>query len=313
MTPYDDTGWTLPEGFGVQAFRASDSTVLDVPVEKVTGVIRAPGGIVGTGCALRHQQHRRQSARDAAVSPQGRRHASGRRAVRGGRASLQSRDLHPARRRGGHARPDRNRSRAEDATAWHRCRRSRSIRCAPRAWRSSTPGRSTQTEGWWRIAFDQLKIPYDYISPQDIAGTPDLRARWDVLIFPPSGGTALSVIEGMPMWGHDPVPWKVSPDTPNLGTLAQTDDIRPGMTWQGLITLQNFVRQGGVFLAATTSTELPLIVRDDARCVGESNSRQLPLSRIRCCGRVCRTRRARWPTASPTTSPSSATTARASA
>ena len=117
---------------------------------------------------------------------------------------------------------------------------------------------STQTEGWWRIAFDQLKIPYDYISPQDIARTPDLRARWDVLIFPPSGGTALSLIEGMPMWGHDPVPWKVSPDTPNLGTLAQTDDIRPGMTWQGLITLQNFVRQGGVFLAATTSTELPL-------------------------------------------------------
>ena len=60
------------------------------------------------------------------------------------------------------------------------------------------------------------------------------------------------------MWGRDPVPWKVSPDTPNLGTLAQTDDIRPGLTWQGLITLQNFVKQGGVFVAATNSTELPL-------------------------------------------------------
>ena len=44
---------------------------------------------------------------------------------------------------------------------------------------------STQTEGWWRQAFDQLQIPYDYISPQDIAKTPDLRARWDVIIFPP--------------------------------------------------------------------------------------------------------------------------------
>jgi hypothetical protein len=77
---------------------------------------------------------------------------------------------------------------------------------------------STQTEGWWRIALDQLRIPYDYISPQDIAKIPDLRARWDVLIFPPGGGNALALIEGLPMWGRDPVPWKVSPDTPNFGS-----------------------------------------------------------------------------------------------
>ena len=57
--------------------------------------------------------------------------------------------------------------------------------------------------------------------------------------------------------GRRPGPWKKSPDTPNLGTLAQTDDIRPGLTWQGLITLQNFVKQGGVFVAATNSTDLP--------------------------------------------------------
>ena len=60
------------------------------------------------------------------------------------------------------------------------------------------------------------------------------------------------------MWGAAPVPWKASPDTPNLGTLAQTDDIRPGLTWQGLITLQNFVKGGGVLIAATNSTELAL-------------------------------------------------------
>ena len=117
---------------------------------------------------------------------------------------------------------------------------------------------STQTEGWWRIALDELHVPYDYISPQDIAAAQDLRARWDVILFPPGGGTALSLIEGLPMWGPDPVPWKASPETPNLGTLAQTDDIRRGMTWQGLIALQNFVKAGGVFVAATSSTELPI-------------------------------------------------------
>ena len=36
-TPYDDTGWTFPEGFAVQAVRVTDPKVLDVPMERVTG------------------------------------------------------------------------------------------------------------------------------------------------------------------------------------------------------------------------------------------------------------------------------------
>ncbi len=30
---------------------------------------------------------------------------------------------------------------------------------------------STQTEGWWRQAFDVYGVPYDYIEPQDVAKT----------------------------------------------------------------------------------------------------------------------------------------------
>ena len=30
---------------------------------------------------------------------------------------------------------------------------------------------STQTEGWWRQAFDIYRIPYDYIDPQAIRDT----------------------------------------------------------------------------------------------------------------------------------------------
>ncbi|HWP02655.1 MAG TPA: M14 family zinc carboxypeptidase, partial [Gemmatimonadaceae bacterium] len=47
--PYDDTGWTFPEGFAVEAVRVTDTTVLQVPMELVTATIRAPGGITGTG------------------------------------------------------------------------------------------------------------------------------------------------------------------------------------------------------------------------------------------------------------------------
>ena len=72
---------------------------------------------------------------------------------------------------------------------------------------------STQMEGWWRLALDDLKIPYDYISTQTIAKMDDLNAKYDVILFPPvgyfSGPTA--IINGMPMaWGN-PLPWKNTP------------------------------------------------------------------------------------------------------
>jgi hypothetical protein len=257
VTPYDDTGWTFPEGYGVQAVRVVDTAVLDVPVEKVTGSVRAPGGVTGTGAVfainntadneLATLRYRLKETDIQAVEDPF--EADGRHFNRGTfivsnvpAAALESTTKELGLKAYGLS--------AAPTAKMHPVRAARVA--IIHTWTS------TQTEGWWRIAFDQLGIPYDYISPQDIAKIPDLKARWDVLIFPPSSGSALSVIEGQPAWGPDPIPWKVSPDTPNLGTLAQTDDIRPGMTWQGLITLQNFVKQGGVFLAATSSTELPL-------------------------------------------------------
>src|SRR6267378_4314485 len=48
-TPYDDTGWTFPELFNVQAVRVTDTRVLDVTIEKVAGDVRPKGGVTDTG------------------------------------------------------------------------------------------------------------------------------------------------------------------------------------------------------------------------------------------------------------------------
>ncbi len=48
-TPYDDTGWTFPELFNVQATRVVDAKVLDAPMEKVAGEVKAKGGVTDTG------------------------------------------------------------------------------------------------------------------------------------------------------------------------------------------------------------------------------------------------------------------------
>src|SRR5438876_3359280 len=47
-TPYDDTGWTFGELFGVQVARVTDLKVLDTPMEPVVNV-QAPGGVRGDG------------------------------------------------------------------------------------------------------------------------------------------------------------------------------------------------------------------------------------------------------------------------
>jgi hypothetical protein len=108
---------------------------------------------------------------------------------------------------------------------------------------------STQTEGWWRQALDMMKIPYDYISTQEAARNADLRAKYDVILFPPAGrGDPLAIVNGLPTdWGN-PLPWKTTPETPNIGKEDSSDDIRPGLGWAGVAHLQDFVRRGGVLL-----------------------------------------------------------------
>jgi len=116
---------------------------------------------------------------------------------------------------------------------------------------------STQTEGWWRIGFDTQHVPYDYISTQDVAKDSELNAKYDVIIFGPGGGSGESIIQGMPMW-RNPIPWKYSAETPNIGKWAQTDDIRPGLGWDGLQHLQAFVDNGGVLITAANTSDFAM-------------------------------------------------------
>jgi hypothetical protein len=250
--PYDDTGWTFPEAFAVQAVRVLDTKVLDVPVERVTEV-RAPGGVTGSGSvfAINHNgdnalatlRYRFKDA-DFQVAEEpfdaaGQKFNRGSFVIRG----VASGELDRAGRELG------LRAYALSAAPSVKMHPARAARVAiMHTWTS------TQTEGWWRQAFDFLQIPFEYISTQDAAATADLNAKYDVIVFPPSGG---SIIEGMPMW-RNPMPWKNTPETPNIGTWAQTDDMRPGLGYQGLANLQNFVKRGGVLITSTNTSQFAL-------------------------------------------------------
>jgi len=115
---------------------------------------------------------------------------------------------------------------------------------------------STQTEGWVRIALDELEIPYDYISVHEPRDNPRLRDKYDVILFGPSTGNALSIVQGLS--GNKPQPWKKTELTPNIGIQDATDDMRGGLELEGVMHLKKFIEDGGLLITLTSSSSLPI-------------------------------------------------------
>jgi hypothetical protein len=118
---------------------------------------------------------------------------------------------------------------------------------------------NTQNEGWYRLAFDTLGIPYSYISDHDIRRTSDLKSRYDVIVFPPVGGSAQRLVNGLAIRG-EPIPWRATEKYPNLTgpNGAQTDDMRGGMGLEGLLNLKRFIEEGGLFVVVAGVSAIPL-------------------------------------------------------
>jgi hypothetical protein len=115
---------------------------------------------------------------------------------------------------------------------------------------------NTQTEGWVRVALDEIGIPYDYIDVQAVRDNARLRDKYDVILFGPSMGDAVNIVQGVT--GDKPQPWKKTDLTPNLGLPVSTDDMRGGLEFEGLIHLRDFIKAGGVFVTLTNSSQLPI-------------------------------------------------------
>jgi len=255
-TPYDDTGWTFGELFNVKVVRVTDTKVLDAPMERVT-TIAAPSSVSGSGTvfainnnadtALATLRYKLKNAQiEAAEEPfdaDGHKFNRGSFLVRGasgddlrhavsdlglkayGLGAMPSVKTHPVRA-----------ARVAILHTWL----------------------STQTEGWWREALDFMHVPYDYISTQTVAKEADLNSKYDVILFPPVGRFVSPdlIINGLSTdWGN-PLPWKNTPETPNIGKLDSTDDTRPELGWDGVAHLQNFVRHGGVLVTVMDTANL---------------------------------------------------------
>lgn len=254
---YDDTGWTLPALRNIKSMRVTDTSVLDAPMQKM-GRIQPVGGIEGTGKTylINHNTDNTlatfrfrlsnipmQAAEDS-FEADGSKFKAGSFVVR----SADRNQLESAAKELGikiHA------TNADVKVATHSL-------AAPRValvhnWQN------TQNDGWYRVAFEELKIPYTYVADTKLRVTANLREKFDVILVPPMGGNLSSMIRGLPMRG-EARPWKNSSETPNFTApgLDSTDDIRGGLGYSGLANLEQFVRDGGLLIAAQSSASLPV-------------------------------------------------------
>jgi Zinc carboxypeptidase len=262
--PYDDTGWTMGPMRNVKTVRVVDKSVLDVPATlltadaKVTGQLTSPASAVAyvinhnTDNTLATLRFRLKEVKMSAAEDS---FKVGEQQFNSGSFILKK-----------DGNPQDLRARLETAVTELGLKavgvdklpevKTHEL-AVPRIAIVHT-WTNTQNEGWYRIEFDRLQIPYAYISDHVIRNTPNLREKFDVVIFPPVGGSAQTIVNGMPRRG-EPIPWKASTVTPNFGNSPdQTDDMRGGMTVTGVANLQKFIEDGGLFITIAGVSQIPI-------------------------------------------------------
>jgi hypothetical protein len=262
--PYDDTGWTLGALRNVKTVRVIDQSILQAPMVMLTSDARVKGKIVGSaspdGYVINHNTDNtlatlRFKLKDVKMSAAEESFKIGDQQFNAGSFIIKSQG-NPA-----------NLRQQLEATVTELGLTARGVEKLPavKSHELSVPRiailhtwTNTQNEGWFRIEFDRLQIPYSYISVHTIRDTANLREKYDVIIFPPVNGTAQAIVNGIPKRG-EPIPWKMSDITPNFGfSPDQTDDMRGGMELRGVMNLQRFIEEGGLFIPITNISQVPI-------------------------------------------------------
>ena len=129
----------------------------------------------------------------------------------------------------------------------------RSDRC--RASATCTPGRARRMKAGCAPRSIITSIPYTYFADQKLRDG-NLRAKYDVIIFPHVGGTAQSMLAGIPKTAASPFLTRRPPLRPTWAASIESDDIRGGMGMEGLQELAKFVEEGGTLITEGSTASM---------------------------------------------------------
>jgi hypothetical protein len=262
-TPYDDTGWTTGALRNVKTVRVSDKNILATPMTLLTEDARVSGGVEGAADAGAYLiDNNAESAlmtfryqlKDVAMKAAEQPFTAGGRSYRAGTMVIPAKGGDEQRRK-------------IDSAARELGVKVTAVQRVPdvKAHDIGTPRialvhtwTDTQNEGWYRLELDRLHIPYSYISTHTLRDAPNLRRKFDVILFPPAFVGPDEMVHGA-YKGDSPVPWKGSKLMPNVAMSAdQTDDMRGGMEFSGLANVQRFVEEGGLFIGIGATSRMPI-------------------------------------------------------
>ncbi len=255
--PYDDTGWTyqLMRNFAVRSI--TDKSILTASMTAVTAPVKPKGGIEGNGPVVVVEHTTDNNLMKFRFS-----HAQVPMQAAEEDFELNGKKF----RAGAFIIPNTDRS-TLDASLRDLGLSAVAVATAPtvkthdldvprigyvHAWQR------TQDEGWVRASLEQFGVPFTYFADIRLREG-NLRDKYDVIIYPHVGGSAISHLTGIAKNANAPaLPYKKTADTPNLGALDEADDIRGGMGMDGLMELSKFVQAGGMLLVeGSTATIFP--------------------------------------------------------
>ncbi len=261
--PYDDTGWTFPLLRNVTAERVDDPSILQAPMALVKDEVTYSGRLEKRGQPVYLVNHNTEDgfallrlrlpdvsfhATEESFKTGKHRYAAGSWIIKteGNPSDLGARLQELARELG---LTIRGASKVPDVPT-------HSVE-VPRVALVHTWVSTPQNAGWWRLAFDNIGIPYTYIAEQDLA-VEDL-SKFDVIIMPYTWANTKRLINGTTEVGR-PLPWKQTDEYKHIGIIDETEDTRRGMGYDGLENFHRFIKRGGVFITEGPTCSFPIDV-----------------------------------------------------
>ena len=254
-SPYDDTGWTFQYLRDIVITPVTDKSVLTAAMTEIKGHATAPGGITGNGpvIVVEHSGDNnvatfRYKLKDVKMAAAEDDFTAGGKQFKAGAMIIQNADaakIGPVLKELG-------------LSGWAMAAaptvRSHDLDI-PRILYLHSWNR-TQDEGWVRGALEAYGIPFTYMGDKEVAKMPNLKQRYDVIIYPHVSGTAQSMVAGVTAAGTTPLPYKATAEFPALGYPDSTDDVRGGMGVEGLMNIYKFVQEGGMLMTEGATSSL---------------------------------------------------------
>jgi len=253
LNTYDDSGWSMGFAMGVDVVSVAEKSILDAPVTPVEKVVLkgTVKGASGSTIAVAHLGSNnmvsfRYLARNVPMKVAERSFAAGDTTYPAGSFIIDAKHASTVRRLVDSLGLTATMLPSAPSVATHDAD-------VPRI-AIYTQWTGTQTLGWYRLTFDEFKIPFELIYKERVVQG-NLRRDFDVILVAEQNLSRQTVMQAP---AARPVPYQNSAKYKFLGVYGSTPDITGGFGQKGVDAFAAFLEAGGTLIAVGESARLPI-------------------------------------------------------